>query len=582
MANRVRGVLERLLARRRDLAPADGAADADLLRRFAAGRDEAAFELLVWRHGAMVLGVCRRGIRDEQLAEDAFQAVFLVLARQAGAVRGGNVAGWLFRVARRVAARAARKCPPAAEPRDRPAPPAPCPVEAWELAAVLDAEVARLPARLRRAVVLCYLGGRTTEDAARELGCPRGTVLSRLAAARKRLADRLTRRGVTLPAALVVPGVGVGNRLASAAASAAVAFRLGTHPASTATLLASGVCTAMTRVTVLSVLGGAVLAAGFATGVGFVAARGTNPAETTVAVAAPGQQKPAEQKPAEKGDAPAVRLRKLEAGRAELANRIARLEARIEREGPAPENAVDLAVLQSELFALDKNVLAAEAEVDRSKANLAARQKDQDAQRKKPLDEGWFSEWYDKDPELKGLRQKVERAESLVDRLQRTHPADEPVVVAAVKEREAALAAAKARREAIKKEVAGKAEEAREKSYRAYIDEANRFVNDAAQALKDLHAQRRKLAARITAQKLADSKHQQLLEELRTLRQIELELLRQQTLAELGLEGLPVAPARAETDPRVEGELRDLRREVEKSREELVKLRQEMGNLRKK
>src|SRR5438874_10198486 len=93
---------------RREAAGTEGVTDSELLGRFAATGDEAAFELLVWRHGAMVLGLCRRAVRDEHLAEDAFQAVFLVLARKAGALRGGNVGGWLFRVARRVAARALR------------------------------------------------------------------------------------------------------------------------------------------------------------------------------------------------------------------------------------------------------------------------------------------------------------------------------------------------------------------------------------------------------------------------------------------------------------------------------------------
>ena len=104
MAGRVRGLLERLLARRREAA-GEGVPDSELLRRFTRDRDEAAFELIVWRHGGMVLGLCRRAVRDEQLAEDAFQAVFLILARKALAVRG-NLGGWLFKVARRVSARA--------------------------------------------------------------------------------------------------------------------------------------------------------------------------------------------------------------------------------------------------------------------------------------------------------------------------------------------------------------------------------------------------------------------------------------------------------------------------------------------
>jgi RNA polymerase sigma factor (sigma-70 family) len=158
----------------------DPVSDAELLARFARDRDQAAFELLVWRHGPMVLGACRRVLRDAHLADDAFQATFLVLARKAGSVRtGGSVAGWLHRVARRVAVRAARQRkarreePLAADRAGRPgATPDP------ELRAVLDAEIDRLPDRFRLPVVLCYLDGRSTEDASRLLGVPRGTVLS--------------------------------------------------------------------------------------------------------------------------------------------------------------------------------------------------------------------------------------------------------------------------------------------------------------------------------------------------------------------------------------------------------------------
>src|SRR5579883_3508355 len=159
--------------------------DADLLDRFARTGDEAAFELLLWRHARLVMGVCRRTLRDEHLAEDTFQATFLILARKAGSVRrSGSVAGWLHRVARRVAARAAvrramsvsREGLLATDPEDRR--PGELP---GELRAVLDAEVNRLPDRFRLPVVLCYLDGRSTEEAARILGVPRGTVLSRLA-----------------------------------------------------------------------------------------------------------------------------------------------------------------------------------------------------------------------------------------------------------------------------------------------------------------------------------------------------------------------------------------------------------------
>src|SRR5262245_48328049 len=86
-----------------------GPADAELLARFAAARDESAFELLVWRHAALVQRVCRAVLRDHHAAEDAAQAAFLVLARKAHTFAGrGSVVGWLYRVARRIAVRVAR------------------------------------------------------------------------------------------------------------------------------------------------------------------------------------------------------------------------------------------------------------------------------------------------------------------------------------------------------------------------------------------------------------------------------------------------------------------------------------------
>src|SRR5437764_3417844 len=115
------GRIARLL-RRPAAGPGEPESDAELLGRFVRSADQSAFELLVWRHAVMVFGVCRRVVRDDHLAEDAFQATFLVLARKAGSVRGSNVAGWLFGVALRVAARAAartrarRETPLVAEP----------------------------------------------------------------------------------------------------------------------------------------------------------------------------------------------------------------------------------------------------------------------------------------------------------------------------------------------------------------------------------------------------------------------------------------------------------------------------------
>jgi RNA polymerase sigma factor (sigma-70 family) len=215
-------MLIRRLRRAADTGPPGGLGDADLLRRFVADRDEAAFEVLLWRHGAMVLNVCRQVLRHEQDAEDAFQAVFLVLSRKAGSVlHHASVGGWLYRVAYRaaLAARQRRAREPARGTLDQDVsgPEAESDLVWRDLRPVLDEEVSRLPERQRRAFVLCCLEGRTNAEAARELGVPEGTVASRLSAARRRLRARLTRRGLALPATALAAV------LAARAASAAVA-----------------------------------------------------------------------------------------------------------------------------------------------------------------------------------------------------------------------------------------------------------------------------------------------------------------------------------------------------------------------
>ncbi len=176
-----------------------------LLERYVTARDEAAFAALVARHGPMVLGVCRRVLRDERDVEDAFQATFLVLVRRAGAIRDGDLVGrWLHGVAHRVAVRArahsARRFvrEQATSVSIEPAAFAsgPADLERRELLSIVDEEVTRLPSALREPVVLCYLEGMTHDEAARRLRWPVGTVRSRMARARDVLRRRLARRGL--------------------------------------------------------------------------------------------------------------------------------------------------------------------------------------------------------------------------------------------------------------------------------------------------------------------------------------------------------------------------------------------------
>jgi RNA polymerase sigma factor (sigma-70 family) len=217
-------------------AVAVAAGDGELLERFLARRDEAAFEALVRRHGPLVLGVCRRVLRDHHLAEDAFQATFLVLARRAGRLcRRGALAGWLytvaFRTALRARARAARRLRPpptptaGRDPLDE--------ITGRELCALLDEELARLPEKFRLAVLLCCVEGKARDEAARQLGWTGNQVKDRLERGRECLRRRLARRGVGLPAALLAAGVvqgaasGAAGPLAGATARAAGAFAAG-------------------------------------------------------------------------------------------------------------------------------------------------------------------------------------------------------------------------------------------------------------------------------------------------------------------------------------------------------------------
>ena len=182
------------------------ASDAELLERFVTERDESAFAALVARHGPMVFGVCRRLLPHVQDAEDAFQATFLILVRKAASIGQRELLGnWLYGVAIRVATRArllaSRRQTREMVNRGHGAVATLKPVESSDLSVTVVEEVGRLPAKYRIPVVLCYLEGRSNEAAADELGCPVGTIKTRLSRAREMLRKRLTRRGLVLSTA---------------------------------------------------------------------------------------------------------------------------------------------------------------------------------------------------------------------------------------------------------------------------------------------------------------------------------------------------------------------------------------------
>ena len=263
-----------------------GLSDAQLLKRFVDGQDEAAFEALVERHGPMVLGVCRGVLRDPHDADDAFQATFLVLALKARSLWvGGSLGGWLHRVAHRIAIRARedevrrrareRRC------AERPTSSVPGPHPEDELA-MLHEEIGRLPERYRVPIVLCHLEGMTNEMAASKLGWPVGTVSGRLTRARELLRSRLTRRGLAPAVAVlgasttakagvptVPPALAASTIRAAGAVLAGRAALVGIVPATAATL-AKGVLKTMilSKLTIAATL---TLALGLvATGVGVV------------------------------------------------------------------------------------------------------------------------------------------------------------------------------------------------------------------------------------------------------------------------------------------------------------------------
>jgi RNA polymerase sigma-70 factor (ECF subfamily) len=221
----------------------DDLSDGQLLARFITQHDEAAFAALVKRHGPMVLGVCRRLLGNVHDADDAFQATFLVLVHKAASLKSHELVGnWLYGVACNTA-RAARAKNSRRRSREKQViampEPALTPPDDWsEVRPLLDQELSRLRDVYREAIVLCDLEGKTRKEAANKLGIPDGTLSGRLTAARRQLAKRLTRHGLTLSSGAVA------TILLQNAASACVPAPLVAATVKAATTVAAGSATA--------------------------------------------------------------------------------------------------------------------------------------------------------------------------------------------------------------------------------------------------------------------------------------------------------------------------------------------------
>src|SRR6202790_348434 len=273
-------VLQRYLRRLCDAAvPSE---DAVLLNRFALANDREAFELLIARHGPMVLGTACRLVDNTHDAEDVFQAVFLSLARLAKTIRQGRtLPAWLHKTTCRIAAkvrknRISRSNEPPPEPCENIAPEAQL---VWqEVRQALDEELQRLAERLRSPLLWCYLSGLTRDEAAKQLGWSLGTLKRRLEEGRKALRIRLERRGIAavgLALTVLTPEAlqaAVSKSLLESSLS--LVFSTGTVVPATISVLVVGSATAMKGLAMKSIL---ALLAVASVGIGICA--GMSPAD---------------------------------------------------------------------------------------------------------------------------------------------------------------------------------------------------------------------------------------------------------------------------------------------------------------
>ena len=267
--------------------------DGELLEAFLAQRDDSAFEALLRRHGPMVLGVCRRTLRNPHDAEDAFQATFLVLVRKASTIRPSEMVGnWLYGVAFRTAMKT-RAMNMRRRVKERNAQAIARPENGVEvpddkLLSLLDEEISRLPDKYRAPVVLCELERKSRKQVAGLLGIPEGTLSWRLASARKMLARRLSRRGVSSSAGALAAALSVSTASASVpplllSSTANAALRVAAGQALTAVaastqvvILTEGVLKAMllSKLKVFCAVAFAILVGTAVTGLGYQAIAG--------------------------------------------------------------------------------------------------------------------------------------------------------------------------------------------------------------------------------------------------------------------------------------------------------------------
>lgn len=248
--------------------------DEELLRRFAAGGDEAAYAALVDRHGPMVFDVCRSLLRNDADAEDAFQATFVVLARKASSIRkAASLASWLHGVAHRTALKARASFASQRRHESQAGRPEADPVDdrSWsEVRLLVHRELARLARRYQDPLVLCYLEGRSQAEAADCLGLSRGTLRRRLEAGRRVLRARLLRHGLG-SAGLLLAAAWPASAAPPALLTASVVQTAGAHVGAGATsvraaTLATGVIRSMLLAQLRTVAAAVVFAAGLALG----------------------------------------------------------------------------------------------------------------------------------------------------------------------------------------------------------------------------------------------------------------------------------------------------------------------------